>query len=255
MPKWIVPLIVILSTLALLPAALIFFARSTNSPVPRISIIPDMDTQQKFKTQTYNNLFADHRASRLPVAGTVAYGETLLDSHFYRGIVNGDWAVSMPMPVTEPMMQRGQQRFAIYCAPCHGLDGSGNGPVAVRAEQLAEGTWVPPLNFNNAAVVARPVGHLFNTVTNGIRNMPAYGAQIPPDDRWAIVAYVKALQRSQHGTLRDVTPEERQLLEQQQAAQAAAGAPAGAAAATAGGGASGTGAGDQTAQQRTGGGK
>ncbi len=225
MPKWIVPLIVILSSLALLPAALIYFARSTNSAVPRISIIPDMDTQQKFKTQAYNSMFADHRASRLPVTGTVAQGETMLDSHFYRGMAGQAWATTMPSPVTAEMMQRGQQRFGIYCAPCHGLDGAGSGPVAVRAEQLAEGTWVPPLSLSNPTVMARPVGHIFNTITNGIRNMPSYGAQIPPEDRWAIVAYVRALQRSQHGFLSDVTPEERRLLEQQKSAQAAVAQP------------------------------
>lgn len=226
MPKWIAPIILILSVLALLPAAAVYVARATHSPVPRISIIPDMDTQQKFKAQTYNGLFADHRAMRLPAAGTVARGETLLDSHFYRGIVNGGWATTFPRPVTAEVMQRGQERFTIYCSPCHGLDGAGSGPVAVRAEGLPDSTWIPPLSYHSDTVRARPVGHIFNTITNGIRTMPSYGAQIPPADRWAIVAYVRALQRSQRGTLDDVTPEERKLLEQQRLSQAATPPPA-----------------------------
>jgi mono/diheme cytochrome c family protein len=105
------------------------------------------------------------------------------------------------------MLLRGQERFNIYCSPCHGLTGAGDGLVSRRADALQEGTWVPPLTFHGDQVRGRPVGHLFNTITHGIRNMPAYGAQIPAEDRWAIVAYVRALQRSQNATVADVPPD------------------------------------------------
>lgn len=113
------------------------------------------------------------------------------------------------MPLTPELLKRGQERYGIYCAPCHGLAGYGDGIVNVRAERLQEGTWTPPSSFHDAVVLGRPVGHLFNSVTNGIRSMPAYGPQIPERDRWAIVAYVRALQRSQATKVDDVPAGER----------------------------------------------
>lgn len=92
----------------------------------------------------------------------------------------------------------------MFCAPCHGLSGYGNGPVAIRAEELEQGTWTPPASFHTELVRERPAGHIFNTISNGIRNMPAYGPQIPVEDRWAIVAYVRALQRSRDAKISDL---------------------------------------------------
>ena len=106
-------------------------------------------------------------------------------------------------------MKRGQQRFGIYCTPCHGVAGNGDGMVAKRATALAQGTWVPPANLNQDYLRVMPVGQIFNTITHGIRNMPAYGPQIPPKDRWAIVMYVRALQRSHKATINDVPATER----------------------------------------------
>ena len=113
------------------------------------------------------------------------------------------------MPATSSLLERGQERYEIFCAPCHGLAGYGDGMVAKTADGLQEGTWTPPSSFHTDLVRERPVGHLFNTVTHGIRNMPAHGPQIPVEDRWAVVAYVKALQRSQHATVDDVPEAER----------------------------------------------
>ncbi len=171
-----------------------------------------MDQQPKFKAQSGNPLFADGRAMRPPVAGAVARGEAGLDTLFHRGQSVGRWAETFPVPLTEESLRRGQERFDIYCAPCHGLAGRGDGIVNVRADRLQEGTWAPPADLTGDLVVDRPVGHLYNTITNGIRNMPAYGAQIPERDRWAIVAYVRALQRSRHATVDDVPPELRPAL-------------------------------------------
>jgi mono/diheme cytochrome c family protein len=93
-------------------------------------------------------------------------------------------------------MLRGKQRFEIYCSPCHGSAGHGDGMVARRAEELSEGTWVAPTNLHDARLLNEPIGHFFNVISNGVRNMPGYASQIPEADRWAIALYVRALQRT-----------------------------------------------------------
>jgi mono/diheme cytochrome c family protein len=208
-PGWVWPIAAIGAFFSFVPIAMIARERATRVDRPRIQIIPDMDQQAKFKPQSANPLFADGRAMRPPVPGTVAQGEARLDEHFSRGVVNGAWAEEFPLTLTPELLHRGQERFNIYCAPCHGLSGQGDGIVNVRALRLAEGTWTPPSNLSDGVVVHRPVGHLYNTITHGIRNMPAYGPQIQERDRWAIVAYVRALQRSQRTTIDDVPAEER----------------------------------------------
>jgi mono/diheme cytochrome c family protein len=171
-----------------------------------------MAKQPKLKTQTSNPLFADSRAMRPRVAGTVARGELEENGALRSGRDGGDWVTSFPVPVTGRVMQRGQERYDIFCAPCHGLAGYGDGPVSKRADALQEGTWTPPSSYHTDLVRGRPVGHLFNTITYGIRNMPEYGSQIPVEDRWAIVLYVRALQRSQDANAADVPPDLRRQL-------------------------------------------
>ena len=212
LPAWVWPIAAIGAFLSFVPIAMIARERATRVDRPRIQVIPDMDQQPKFRPQSGNPLFADGRAMRPPVAGTVAQGEARLDDHFSRGVVNGVWAETFPMTLTPELLRRGRERYNIYCTPCHGLAGQGDGIVNVRALRLAEGSWTPPSNLSDAIVVNLPVGHLSNTITNGIRNMPAYGPQIPERDRWAIVAYVRALQRSQQTTIDDVPAEERARL-------------------------------------------
>ncbi len=204
MPRWLFYAVVVIIVLSWVPLAVILRARNTMSSKPRIHIIQDMDNQPKFKTQARNRLFADRRAMRGVVPGTVARGELDADSAYYFGKVGEDWVETLPVPVTMQLMERGRQRFEVFCAPCHGLAGAGDGMVAKRAEELQEGTWTPPASFHSELVRGRTDGHLFNTITNGIRNMPAYAPQIPVEDRWAIVAYVRALQRSQGAPLEDV---------------------------------------------------
>lgn len=200
--------------LAALPFLLIAKARTVRSGTPRIHLIQDMDNQPRFEAQSYNGIFADKRGMRPAVPGTVARGAEKADDHFYKGKTGGEWAADFPSNVTIDMnrMERGQKQFRIYCAPCHGLSGYGNGIVAVRAEELDEGTWTPPTPLHSDTVRERPAGHIFNTITHGIRNMPSYAAQIPEEDRWAIVAYVLALQLSQNATLDDVPNEVRASL-------------------------------------------
>lgn len=212
MPRWLLYAAVLLAALALVPLALIARARVTTSPRPRIHLILDMSKQPKFKTQTANPLFADARAMRPEVPGTVARGELHEENAYFEGRDAAGWVTVIPMPVTEQLVRRGQERYDIYCEPCHGLAGYGDGQVAKRADQLQEGTWTPPSSYHTDLVRGRPVGHLFNTITNGIRNMPSYGAQIPVSDRWAIAAYVRALQLSQDANVNDVPPELRRQL-------------------------------------------
>jgi mono/diheme cytochrome c family protein len=207
LPRWVLPAVTLLVVLSFIPLAMIARTRATHTPHTRIQIIPDMDKQPKFRAQRANLLFADGRSERPDVPGTVARDQARLDPHRDKGQTNGTWATTFPAPLTMEIMRRGQDRFGIYCAPCHGLSGQGDGIVQQRADRLQEGTWTPPSNLTGEVVAGRPVGHLFNTITNGIRNMPAYGPQIPVEDRWAIVAYVRALQRSQHATGNDVPAE------------------------------------------------
>jgi len=211
--KWTLVVLALLMSVSLVPLALIAKARYTRSANTQWHVFYDMDQQRKFKSQQPNPLFADGRASRPPVAGTVAWGHLDDDDALYRGVAGGDWTTEFPVPVTADRLERGRARFAIYCAPCHGLAGYGDGIVAQRADRLQEGTWVPPSSFHTELVRSRPVGHLFNTATHGIRNMAGYGSQIPVEDRWAIVMYVRALQRSQNATLDDVPPSERPRLQ------------------------------------------
>jgi mono/diheme cytochrome c family protein len=191
---------------AVVPPLLVARARVVRTPNPRLHLIPDMDSQPKVKTQQFNALFRDHRGMRRPVPGTIARGDLELDTAVYQGKVGNEWVTTMPVPVTPELMERGRERYAIFCAQCHGMDGAGKGLVAVRAEELG-GPWVPPLSYHDKQVRERQLGHLYNTIANGIRSMPAYGSQIPVEDRWAIVAYIRALQRSQNARMKDVPPE------------------------------------------------
>lgn len=107
-------------------------------------------------------------------------------------------------------MDRGEQRFNIYCAVCHGVDGGGQGLVTQRALRLEQGTWVQPTSIYSEAVVEQPVGKLFNTISHGVRKMPGYKEHISVEDRWAIVLYLRALQRSQLATIDDL-PKDKQV--------------------------------------------
>lgn len=185
--------------LSLVPFGLIAAARESRPDKPQFHIVPNMDYQAYYKPQRANEFFADGRAAREPVEGTVAVGDLREDDHLYRGKVGGAWALTLPdaIEANEATMVRGEERFGIYCAPCHGQDGSGDGMVHRRAFALKEGTWVKPTNLSTSQVVEQPVGQLYNTITHGIRNMPPYGHQISVEDRWAILLYLRALQKSQ----------------------------------------------------------
>lgn len=208
-PAWLKVGVLALVIVAVVPPLLVAAYRAAPKSEPRIHIIQDMDFQEKYKAQTVSPLFADGRSARPDVVGVVAVGMAEEDEHLYRGLVDGKPAEAFPMPVTMATMQAGREQYNVYCAPCHGRVGEGGvtGIVSARAVKRQESTWAMPLSLHADSVVDQPVGQLFETITAGRRTMPGYSAQISAADRWAIVAYVRALQRSRHATIDDV-PEE-----------------------------------------------
>lgn len=221
MPRPILLATAILIAISLLPAAYLAKSRVTSSQQTRIQVVYDMDSQPKAKTQSVSGVFADGRAMRMPVEGTVARGELRADSLFYHGRIEGGWSDSVPSTANAPasidlaFVQRGRGRFDIYCAPCHGDAGRGDGLVSQHADKLAEGTWTPPSDLTSDAVAARKDGEIFGFITRGVRKMPSYARQISPQDRWSIVLYVRALQRSVRGSIDDVPADERAALDQE----------------------------------------
>ena len=201
----------------LIPLAIIAYARVVPKEMPRIHPNPNMDFQKKFKTQTENTIFKDGRAMRYAVAGTIAEGELNKDDHFYRGVVDGQWADTFPkdIVVTAGLLEQGQKNFNISCSPCHGPAGYGDGMVhqKVQSEADEHPTWVAPSSLHQDHVRSQPHGKIFNTITNGIRNMQGYGHALPEADRWAVVAYIRALQRSQYAKLDDVESDKRSQLQ------------------------------------------
>lgn len=199
----------IVFVLAAIPFVFIATTCVMQSDDPRIPLVPDMANQPKFKAQSLNPFFADRRAMRPRIAGTVARGEWYANPIVHDGTLAGEWALTIPETVNEEFIQRGQKTYTIYCAPCHGFKGNGEGSVAKRAGQLREGTWTPPTSLHGATVKQQPPGQIFYAITHGIRVMPAHGPQIVPYDRWAIVAYVQALQRNPNAAANDAPPENR----------------------------------------------
>ncbi len=253
-------IILTLLTAGLLPFALVARSRASRSDRQPIHLILDMDHQPRFDPQSTSEVFADGRAMRPKIEGTVAKEDMVVRSEILNDndnphVIGNDIDLTDPsiaaavtlgrvrehgmsddkfdalkppasdaefakdktfyvrvipneVKVTPDFLHRGQERFNIYCAPCHGMAGYGDGMVNAHAQVLmaagAEGTsWTQPQNLNEQKIIDRPDGHIFNTITNGIRNMPPYDKQITIMDRWAIVAYVRAVEHSQHASPAD----------------------------------------------------
>jgi len=162
----------------------------------------DMHDQPKYIPLRESAFFGDARSARPFVEGTVARGHLNDDELAYTGKTNGQDATMFPAPVTAETMARGRERFTIYCSPCHGRTGQGDGMVVLRGYRR-------PPSFLQDRLIGAPVGHFFDVITNGFGAMPDYAAQIHPQDRWAIIAYVRALQLSGHATVADVPSSER----------------------------------------------
>ena len=165
----------------------------------------DMHDQPKYESLEASTFFPDGRASRPLVPGTVARGQLREDTHLYEGKVSGKAAETFPFPIDLKTLERGQQRYNIYCSPCHDRVGNGNGMVVRRGFR-------PPPSYHIERLRQAPPGYFYDVITNGFGAMQDYAAQIPVRDRWAIVAYVRALQLSQNATLNDVPELERQNL-------------------------------------------
>ncbi|MGA2538263.1 MAG: cytochrome c [Terracidiphilus sp.] len=162
----------------------------------------DMQNQPKLIPQRGSEMFADHRGARPQVVNTVARGALHADSYFYTGVIQGangyrEEQNLMPFPVTMEVLQRGQERFNIYCTPCHSRVGNGLGAIVDRG-------YKPAANLHDQVRLAQPVSHYFYVMTHGYGAMPDYSAQLTPEDRWAVAAYIRALQLSQSATQVDV---------------------------------------------------
>ncbi|QDV08251.1 hypothetical protein Poly30_37870 [Planctomycetes bacterium Poly30] len=224
LPIWFHGVAAILTCASFIPLAVAFKGRFATSEKPRYHVWPDMDWQRKRKTQTAWEGFPDGRAMRLPVAGTVAEGELRDDFELYFGVAQGsevpdkirydvakfgadagaerpEWLAAFPAAVNvdEAFLERGRQRYTIYCSVCHGKQGNGMGAVAVRANALdaAQWGWVPPKSLLSENAKAYSNGELFHVASNGISTMAGYSGQVTAKDRWAIVAYVRAIQATQ----------------------------------------------------------
>ena len=168
---------------------------------PPIHLNPNMFEQPKYKAQSESKFFADGATMRAPVAGTVAFEGLHEDDAYYRGRDDIDSLIAkMPVKVTSELIHRGQERFNIYCSPCHGRTGDGQGIMVTRG-------YLPPPTYHQDRLRNAPDGYIFDVISNGIRNMPSYKEQIPVSDRWAIVSYVRALQRSQNAGINDIPVE------------------------------------------------
>ena len=162
----------------------------------------DMQDQPKMVPQRGSDFFADHRGARPQVLDTVARGQLREDSYFYTGVVQGangyrEERNLMPFPVTIEVLRRGQERFNIYCTPCHSRVGNGLGEIVDRG-------YKPAGNLHDQVRLSQPVSHYFYVMTHGYGAMPDYSAQLTPEDRWAVAAYIRALQLSQAATPADV---------------------------------------------------
>jgi mono/diheme cytochrome c family protein len=158
----------------------------------------DMHVQPRINPLAKSDFFPDQRGARPLVEGTVARGDLRADTYFYTGKVGSTPGDYMPFPVTREVLERGRERFNIYCSPCHSVLGDGNGFIPSR------GFSQKPPSYHTDRLRKAPLGHFYDVISNGFGVMPDYSSQIQPQDRWTIVAYIRALQLSQNATKADV---------------------------------------------------
>jgi hypothetical protein len=192
-----------------LTASMLAGCRGQTSDDPPILLERNMFDQERLNPESYSDFFADHRTMRTPVEGTIARDRYEDDPEVGTGLLpdNSGYVMTVPAGVItrgggiEKVLARGQARFGIYCTPCHGQTGDGKGMVVCKRDKVTDPCesrgFAPLPSYEDERLRHMPDGQLFATITHGVRNMPAYGAQIPTADRWAIVTYVRALQMSQ----------------------------------------------------------
>jgi mono/diheme cytochrome c family protein len=180
--------------LGLFAVVLLAGCRGRQSDAPPIHPHLSMDFQEKFQAQTYNPLFENNASMRTPPTGTVARGQRRADNELFEGRTDdGEYVEDIPVAVNRAVLERGQDRYNVYCAPCHGRSGDGNGII-----MQGDYGYTPASSYHIDRLRQVSDGYLYDVIANGVRNMPAYAQQIPVRDRWAIVAYIRALQRSQN---------------------------------------------------------
>ena len=190
----------------LLPATVVLLSVATLSGCRQ-----DMHNQPKAIPLRESMFFKNGSSARPLVDDTVARGTLQDDAAFFTGKTNGAEVDALPFPLTAEVLERGEQRYDIYCAPCHDVTGSGHGMIVRRG-------YKQPPSYHIDRLRQIPIGHFYDVMTNGFGAMPDYKAQIAPRDRWAIAAYIRALQLSQHASLADVPQEDRPRLSQPAAA-------------------------------------
>lgn len=158
-----------------------------------------MGRQPKYDPYEPSNFFADGQSARPRIPGTVARGELSNNPFLDTGKIGGVDGDGFPFPITQEVLNRGHERFNIFCSECHGRVGDGNGMIPSRGYRR-------PPSYHTEALRAAKTGHFFDVMTNGFGSMPSYAVQVPVKDRWAIIAYIRALQLSQHATVNDVPP-------------------------------------------------
>ena len=164
-----------------------------------------MHNQPRYKPLAYSEFFPDHRSGRPAVDGTVARGHLHIDVARYTGKFDGQDIDQFPIPIMRDDIERGRERFNIYCTPCHGRVGDGNGMVVLRGFRQAA-------SYYSDKLMKAPVGHFFDVITNGFGAMPSYASRVEPDDRWRIIAYIRVLQASESAKITDVPTAQRQSL-------------------------------------------
>ena len=167
--------------------------------LPLANCRSDMQEMPYQRPLVESDFYADRRSARPIIPTTVARGHLDADTYFYTGKIGSNDGDYLPMPVTPELMARGQQRFNIYCSPCHGEAGDGNGMIVQRG-------YKHPPSYHIERLRRAPIGYFFDVMTNGFGAMPDYSEQVPAADRWAIAAYIRALQLSQNATAADVPP-------------------------------------------------
>ncbi|HXU48992.1 MAG TPA: cytochrome c [Candidatus Binatia bacterium] len=180
----------------------------------------DMHIQPKYLPYEPSSFFADGRSERPMVPGTVARGELRTDTLLFTGMENGVEANRFPFPITKADLERGRERFNVYCTPCHDYTGSGNGMIVQRG-------FPHPPSFHSDRLRQAPVGHFYGVMTNGFGAMYSYADRVDVGDRWRIAAYIRVLQLSRNATLDDVPEAERSILAGESTGQTSTGQPAG----------------------------
>ncbi len=166
----------------------------------------DMYNQPRYEALEPSTFFDDGRSARPLVPGTIQYGAPPTDDVLHTGRSDGELTTTLPVELTPALLNRGQERFNIYCSVCHARTGDGDGMVVQRGYRQ-------PPTFHSDRLRGAPIGHLFDVMTSGFGAMPSYAMQVPPEDRWAIAAYIRALQLSQHASADSLPEDVRQKLE------------------------------------------